>query len=91
MPTKELTRFEQRTVNLLLKQEAVKRGEAFTAGKAIIWMENTPSRERATRWPASIPNKYRLTYILKKCDCFKRTFANNGVSEWVYLGETNAE
>lgn len=91
MPSKELTTFEKRAVKLLLKQEPVKKRQVFTTGNAVIWMENTPSKLRKTRWPSSIPNKYRLTAILKKCDNFKRTVSENGTSKWVYLGESNAE
>ena len=88
--TKSLKPGERNTVKLLLRCERIKQGGEFTTAEAWYLIADTPTyagRNRDTRY---IHNKYKLTYILKKCSSFSRVLTPNGTSVWVYNGEHNA-
>ncbi|MBK38557.1 MAG: hypothetical protein CMB45_06180 [Euryarchaeota archaeon] len=88
--TKSLKPGERNAVKLLLRCERIKQGEEFTSAEAWHFIAGVPTyagRNRDTRY---IHNKYKLTYILKKCGSFSRVLTPNGTSVWVYEGENDA-
>jgi len=81
---------EREAVKLLLKCEKVRQGEQFTSAEAWEFIAALPTYDGRVRDTRYLFNKYKLTYILKKCSNFSRILRTNGTSVWVYKGEDNA-
>lgn len=90
MPVKQLSPGEKRLISVLLRSETVKEGTPFTSAEAWDIIKDIPTDEKLARKISSIPNKYKLTHLLKKCDGFARYRSGNGTSVWVYSGDSNA-
>lgn len=90
MPVKELSRNERKIINILLRSELVREGNTFTSAQAWDIIKDIPTKEKMERKILAIPNKYKLTHILKKCEHFIRTRNQSGTSVWEYLGDDHA-
>ena len=89
-PVKLLSVGEKRLIGVLLRSQIVQEGIPFTSAEAWDLMKDTPTRDGYERKILAIPNKYKLTQILKKSVDFTRTRNHNGTSIWVYIGDGNA-
>jgi hypothetical protein len=90
LPVKGLSRSERKIINILLRSELVREGNSFTSAQAWDIIKDIPTKEKTDRKIISIPNKYKLTHLLKKCEDFTRYKDGNGTSIWEYIGDYHA-